>query len=189
MEKDLYKEWVEIGKNNSIIRELIYEQKLDEIPRCKDGNIYFYGDDDTIWFKKGQRNYLPDNFIVYGCLNINNDRIKSLPNGLVINGDFSCIKNLLNEIPPDLIVIGDFNCSKNRIKELPSTIKVDGDMWCSNNKLKSLPNMLDVAGDIWCDGNDFNISKSTQNNNIYVNEEYQDLQDRYIKITKLLSNV
>ena len=189
MKRNLYKEWKEIEHDNYIIDTILsrytnYDKYDIESVRCDDGNIYYYND---LFIRNISKYYpiLPNNFVVYGNVNINNIKLKKLPNGFVVHGSLFCAKNKLKEIPPDLIVYGEFNCSHNIISEIPTTIKISENLFCDDNKLKFIPNNLDVGGDIFCTDNNFKITKTTHGHNIYVNEEYQNMQNRLMKINKL----
>jgi hypothetical protein len=186
MKKDLYNEWIEIQENNKLVKKYIDSQELDKIPRCEDGKIYYYGD---LYLKKDRRSIfiIPDNFIIYGSFMIM-AKVNKLPKGLIVHGDFTCAKNQLKEIPYKLIVYGSLNLFNNKLKEIPSNIEIGDNLICENNNLYTLPENLNVGNDIYCGNNNFNILKTIQKHNVYVNEDYQTIQDRYMKLLKLKIN-
>lgn len=179
MKNDLYKEFVEIEKNNTIVEDSIC--KGIGIPRCDDGNIYYYGD---ITFFDVRMLTLPNNLVVYGCLNVNQNKIHILPTGLIVHGDFSCRGNMLTTLPDDIKIYGTFDCSSNKITSIPSTIYVKDEFFCGLNRLTTIPSNLNV-GDIFCNGNKFKLLNIHHTHNIYVDSEYQVAQDRLSKINKL----
>ena len=87
------------------------------------GKAYYFGNLDLA--KRKDIKELPDNFTVYGYLDITNSGIKEFPKGLEVMSELIASETKITELPKDKLRYNDLDISYTQISELKDNMVVN----------------------------------------------------------------